>query len=176
MNSPALFLDPQTGLCSHRSLMRELEESWSYARLKQAALGLVILDLDMHRVYEHCAGEGPARDAIKQVAAALQYGVARRSDLVARYGPESFALLLRSASYAIVAAAAERSRQAIAALNIPHLGSPHAAVTASVGFASAIPDLDDHAARLVDAAEAALLQAKSQGMNLSLGGVMGMPL
>jgi diguanylate cyclase (GGDEF)-like protein len=61
---------------------------------------------------------------------------------------------------------AERIRAAIAALGIPHAGSPRAVVTISAGVAAMVPERGvGSPAMLVEAADQALYAAKSAGRN-----------
>ena len=83
---------------------------------------------------------------------------------MARYGGEEFAILLPDTNLEGALTVAERMRDAIKNLNIPHensLVSPH--VTLSMGISQMIPDEEDGYHQLIDEADQALYQAKRKG-------------
>jgi len=75
-------------------------------------------------------------------------------------------VLLPRCSLAQAQAAAERLRQAVEQLALPHggLAAQHG-VTVSLGLALAVPQADTDPAHLIDRADAALYQAKRAGRN-----------
>jgi diguanylate cyclase (GGDEF)-like protein len=100
------------------------------------------------------------------VAQALTDCLRQPGDVVARFGGEEFIAVLPQAGEALAQKAAERIRQAVEALQIPHEGSSTASVvTVSLGIASvrAQPGLDS--SEVISMADAALYRAKQGGRN-----------
>jgi diguanylate cyclase (GGDEF)-like protein len=90
----------------------------------------------------------------------------RSADLVARFGGEEFVVLLPDTVVEDAATLAERMRQAIVDLQIPHAASRVApGVTVSVGVAAMQPVGYAQSGELIAAADAALYRAKANGRN-----------
>lgn len=93
-------------------------------------------------------------------------GAARDGDLVARLGGEEFGVLLADCRLNQAQAVAERLREAVERLALPHGGLPgHALVTVSLGLALAQPDAGGAALTLADRAGAALYLVKHNDRN-----------
>jgi diguanylate cyclase (GGDEF)-like protein len=168
----AALIDADTNLGNRTRFLDVLEAEWQRALYTQSAIAVAIIDLDLQRAYLKRYGEEAGQRLLQAVAHELGQGIVRSTDLVARYAERSFALMLTGASFAIAAVVAERARAVVAALDIEHEDAPRGMVTASVGFASTVPASDTGAAQLVEAAEAALLQAKLNGRNQAMGGAI----
>ncbi|MGE8640074.1 MAG: diguanylate cyclase [Achromobacter sp.] len=56
-------------------------------------------------------------------------------------------------------------RREIVELRVPHQDNDGGMVTVSIGVATALPKADDEASALVEAADAAVCQAKKSGRN-----------
>ncbi|MBF0527241.1 MAG: diguanylate cyclase, partial [Deltaproteobacteria bacterium] len=90
----------------------------------------------------------------------------RSVDLMARYGGEEFGCILPNTTLDGAVAMAERFREGIVALHIPHAGSPTADyLTISQGVATVIPSSDSSPDNLIKAADAALYRSKTNGRN-----------
>ena len=89
----------------------------------------------------------------------------RSSDVAARYGGEEFVVLLRDASMEEGADVARRIRAAVERLAMPHVRSPSKTLTVSIGVAGGSHREHVDEASLVDAADAALYEAKRTGRN-----------
>jgi diguanylate cyclase (GGDEF)-like protein len=90
--------------------------------------------------------------------------VTRQSDLAARYGGEEFAILLPETDEAGAVEVAERVRQELATLAIPHAASHVGdSLTLSLGIASISPAAHQQARELVQRADEALYAAKAAG-------------
>ena len=158
--------DTLTNVANRRYFEDFLAECWTRAQAQQRALSLIILDIDYFKPYNDCYGHQAGDKCLVEVAKALKTCIRRPNDLVARWGGEEFVVVLMDADVDAAAAAAERIRQAVAALRMPHAGSqcaPH--VTVSGGRASIRPAVDTEPSRLLELADEALYRAKAAGRN-----------
>jgi diguanylate cyclase (GGDEF)-like protein len=155
--------DPLTGLVNRRGFDEKLQAAWRRALRSGGSLGLAMIDIDKFKSYNDEYGH-PAGDAcLRSVAATLQDGIRPGSDVAARYGGEEFVLLFPDAVIEGTYAAAERLRAAVAALYDNDSTSVRRTVTISIGVVAFIPAANDNAAQYIEAADAALYQAKSEG-------------
>jgi two-component system cell cycle response regulator len=155
--------DPLTQVLNRRALTSRLTTELGRTRRYQAALTLLMLDLDhfkdVNDTYGHLVGD----DVLREVAAFLQAAV-RQVDIVARYGGEEFVIVLPETKLPGAVVFAERILAQIA--SHPFCRAQHPlSITASIGVAEYPSDgvvtVDD----LFATADAALYRAKSGGRN-----------
>jgi diguanylate cyclase (GGDEF)-like protein len=158
------LLDGLTGLGNRRHFDDMLEREWHRAARSRTAFSFLMIDVDHFKAYNDHYGHRAGDRALKTIAACIAAGVTRAEDLAVRYGGEEFAVLLPATDEAGAYRVAETIRRAIAALGIPHIGSP-GIVTLSVGVAAMRPDRGSHSGMIVEAADAALYDAKRNGRN-----------
>jgi diguanylate cyclase (GGDEF)-like protein len=156
--------DPLTGLANRRRFAEVLEAEWTRARAGGDVIALALIDVDHFKLYNDRYGHVAGDACLRLVASALSDGV-RGSDLLARYGGEEFAVILPGADRRAVRQVAERLRTLVAARREPHAGTPAGAVTISVGAAAVSPGPHLSAEQLIEAADAALYEAKRSGRN-----------
>jgi diguanylate cyclase (GGDEF)-like protein len=153
--------DPLTSLGNRRRFMDRLMEEAAEARRYGHPLSVVFLDLDHFKWVNDTYGHPIGDEVLKEVARLLKER-ARETDVVARIGGEEFAVLLPSTDTAGAALLAESFRARIAENDFSVVPSQ----TVSVGVAQYRPDADDeHASRLLAAADKALYEAKTSGRN-----------
>jgi two-component system, cell cycle response regulator len=154
--------DVLTGVYNHRFFQERLAEEMERRRRHGGALSVLLCDLDGFRAFNETHGH-EAGDRVLVWVAQLLTGSARASeavarlrptDMVARYGGATFAILAPMTTKAGAEALRERIRATLAAA-APDTGP----VTLSIGLAEAPTDADQKGA-LVEAAEAALRAAK----------------
>ncbi|AOY91497.1 hypothetical protein BKK79_06445 [Cupriavidus sp. USMAA2-4] len=139
---------------------RELERSAHGGQ----QLSLLMIDVDDFKRYNDTYGHWKGDQCLAAVAHALASVVRRGPDFVARYGGEEFALVLPATDEQAALAVAERARQAVARLRLEvPAGIGH--VTVSVGCATRAVGASDPPEQLIQAADAALYEAKSAGRN-----------
>ena len=157
--------DALTGIANRRCFDETLTREWRRAARSGELLALLLLDVDVFKLYNDCYGHQAGDECLRQVAQLMAGAVHRSSDLVARYGGEEFVIIAPMAD----AAAALRMAQGIclrfAELALPHQQSPFDHVTVSIGVAAVVPRADQTAAVLIEAADLALYQAKTTGRN-----------
>lgn len=154
------MLDPLTGLYNRRGLKNRLEDIIGNHTGHHYVL---LLDIDNFKSYNDNYGHALGDQALMRVSRAIRDAV-RSRDIVTRYGGEEFLVLLTNVNEAIAVKQAERIRQFVMSLDIPHTFNEKVAdhVTISVGVAPLIADDFDKA---LAHADRALYLAKSQGRN-----------
>ncbi|MBI1945281.1 MAG: diguanylate cyclase [Deltaproteobacteria bacterium] len=152
--------DPMTGLFNHAYLHEVLEREIGRAQRTGSPCSLLLIDLDHFKQINDKHGH-QAGDYCLRTAAELFASSGRRSDAVARYGGDEFAILLPDTNRAGAAARGEALRAAM-----QHRGSERRLpdVTLSVGVASYPEDGADRT-QLLAAADRALYAAKRIGRN-----------
>ncbi|MEN9273460.1 MAG: diguanylate cyclase [Gloeomargarita sp. DG02_4_bins_56] len=158
--------DGLTQVPNRRRFDEYLAQEWQRLAREQSCLALILADIDFFKSYNDTYGHVAGDECLRQVAQAISRKVNRAGDLVARYGGEEFAVILPNTSLAAAMMVAERVRQEVAQLRIPHEKSAvHGYVTLSLGVTSTLPQPQGSPAELIAAADQALYQAKQQGRN-----------
>ena len=160
--------DALTGLANRRYFDECLDREWKRSRRDRSPLSLIICDVDYFKAYNDTYGHQAGDQCLQSVAQVLQTKAAKRAtDIVARYGGEEFAAILPSTSLEGAQQVAERLKNSVQELELPHEGTrrDHKIVTISVGVASTIAEPNIHAPDLLKWADEALYHAKEQGRN-----------
>lgn len=150
--------DPMTGCFNRRSFFENFEKTWSGSIRYDHPLSCVMVDVDHFKSINDNFGHAMGDEVLKQVASAL-LETARDSDVVCRYGGEEFCVLLPHVDVDGARMAAERFRQAIAALEFDELS-----VTASIGCSDRVQGAES-AEGMLEQADQALYKAKRGGRN-----------
>lgn len=127
------IVDPLTGLFNRRHFEEVAKREWRRAFAAQPPVAVLMLDIDHFKKYNDHYGHPQGDVALKKVAHALQTGARRVGDVVARIGGEEFAMVLPNTTQEGLVEVAEKIRQNIAALNLPHEASPLGRITVSIG-------------------------------------------
>ena len=158
--------DGLTGAANRRMFDQTMETEWAHAKRNQEPLALALLDIDYFKQYNDIYGHVQGDICLARVAAAIGGIPLRSTDLFARYGGEEFVLVLPQTAPEAAVQLAERCREAVAALQIPHSGSnADRVVTISVGVCSLVPADDSTYTALVERADRMLYHAKQAGRN-----------
>lgn len=161
MNSDGL-----TGLSNRRHFDEYLELEWRRALRDQTQLSLLMIDVDYFKSFNDSFGHLDGDEALRRVADAIRDSCSRSTDLPARYGGEEFALVLPNTSPGGARLVAEKLRQTIAALKIPHIAPGEGShLTVSIGLSTQVPQGGSHCRQLISAADKGLYQAKHNGRN-----------
>jgi two-component system chemotaxis family response regulator WspR len=161
MNSDGL-----TGLSNRRHFDEYLELEWRRAMRDQTQLSLLMIDVDFFKTYNDSFGHLEGDEALRKVAATIRDASSRPSDLPARYGGEEFALVLPNTSPGGARLVAEKLRQAVAALKIPHISPAEgASLTISIGLSTMTPVQGTDCRQLISSADKGLYLAKHNGRN-----------
>lgn len=159
-------LDGMTGLPNRRQFDEALQVEWRRAIRHKGHLSLIMLDVDYFKPYNDHYGHTAGDECLRRIATVLESSLQRPGDFTGRYGGEEFVLILPDTPLAGARACAEKLRDQVHELGIPHRFSPVAnSVTISVGCATAFPGSDSTPEQLLDVADKALYEAKRGGRN-----------
>ena len=154
--------DPLTQLPNRRNGLDFLASEWVFAQSSGAPLACLMLDIDhfkrINDDYGHAAGDS----VLRQLADILKSS-ARSVDLVFRYGGEEFAAILTNTDLRAALQIGERIR-ALVEQNEFRWEEQRIPLTLSVGV-SVSPAAKGDSLTLIQAADAALYQAKESGRN-----------
>ncbi|HET6894018.1 MAG TPA: diguanylate cyclase [Candidatus Baltobacteraceae bacterium] len=157
--------DSLTGVGNRRWLNQRLSAEWRRAIRRHAGIALMLIDVDFFKAFNDTYGHVAGDAALQQVATALASCLSRSEDAFARYGGEEFVAVLPDTEIAGALTIAERMRAAVFDLGIAHSGSLLGRLTISAGVAYQIPARGTSPEVLVEAADAALYDAKRGGRN-----------
>ena len=157
-------IDGLTEIPNRRYLDENLAREWRRSRRDQTPLSVLLMDVDHFKRYNDCYGHRAGDDCLKQIAHALVAACERGSDFVARYGGEEFAAVLPNTSAKEAISFANKLRNAVNELNIPHKASLNADhVTISIGIATTENGQVYAEQTLLEEADLGLYQAKDAG-------------
>lgn len=159
--------DNLTKLPNRRYFEETLDEELD--NLKQGKinnLSLLMCDIDFFKQYNDTYGHQAGDECLEQVATLVKHST-RKSDTVARYGGEEFIVILPGANQQVAQRVAQSIIDQLANENIAHSGS---AILPRVSISIGISALTDNKslmtkATIIEQADKALYEAKSQGRN-----------
>ena len=155
--------DPLTDLPNRALLDDRLAKAIAASKRSGHRLAVLFLDVDYFKQVNDVWGHAVGDELLRSVAGRLLASV-RRSDTVSRHGGDEFILLLTEIDRP--QHAADRAYELMTAVTMPHRGAGHPIdITVSVGV-SVYPDDGLEAATLLQAADAAMYQAKDRGRNM----------
>lgn len=154
------MLDPLTGLYNRRGLEHKLKMLLNMDTHDHYVL---LIDIDHFKAYNDHYGHMMGDQALIRVSAAIRDAV-RSRDVVARFGGEEFMVLLAASDPQQAQVAAERIRENVYDLRIPHMFNESVAtnVTISIGIA---PLVNRDIESAISNADKALYKAKHLGRN-----------
>lgn len=162
--------DELTGIANRRHF--DVVVANEYARHTRSGqyLSLILIDVDYFKAYNDRYGHVAGDACLRRVAGVLAANASRPDDLAARYGGEEFACILPMTDLSGAYIIAEKIRQGILALDMPHEDStPARVVTVSLGVATARCTHDRTFSDLIAAADKLLYAAKASGRNCLKG-------
>jgi len=159
-------LDGLTQIYNRHYFDETYAKEWSRAMRETEPLSLIMIDVDFFKRYNDSYGHQAGDECLKLIASTLKEHLQRPTDFVARYGGEEFIVVLSGTHAPGALKVAERLRQHIHALCLPHENSDtDEYVTISLGAACTIPMVKHQPGELLLAADQALYAAKHAGRN-----------
>jgi len=170
-----VWIDGLTGIPNRRRFDQRYVDACNYAKRNKRRISILLLDIDFFKQYNDYYGHVKGDEVLKTVALTLQQSASRPFDLVARYGGEEFVILLTDSSESEGVRLAEKVRQKIEELAIPHIKSRiHKSLTISIGVTTSLieeAEFDDE--KLLEVADLCLYEAKALGRNTVVSGNFG---
>lgn len=155
--------DSLTGLLNHEEILAVLDKELARSERDGICFSIIMVDIDhfkkVNDTYGHLAG-----DAVLRITAQKMQAMMRTYDSIGRYGGEEFLVILPECCLECAAAFAKRLCSCINSelMDLPDGMIP---VTISLGVAASDGDTLSDRQTLVQAADAALYQAKENGRN-----------
>jgi diguanylate cyclase (GGDEF)-like protein/putative nucleotidyltransferase with HDIG domain len=151
--------DELTGLYNHRHFHERIEQEIARGSRFGITFSLIILDLDLFKVYNDIYGHLAGDQLLRKVGKLIQCSV-RTIDLAFRYGGEEFAIILPETRMEDAFRVAERLRKTIESKS----SFREMPVTASLGIAN-WPTDGVMKEEIIHRADTALYRAKQTGRN-----------
>jgi len=155
--------DSLTKLFNKRYLMDRLDSELKFAQRHETSLSLLMIDIDhfkkVNDTHGHLAG-----DAVLENMASVLLKAVRNEDVVARFGGEEFAIVLRAIGLEPATGMADRLRRLVEN-TVVESGGKQLKATVSIGVAGFPATQAKTVADLIDAADKALYRAKHAGRN-----------
>jgi two-component system chemotaxis response regulator CheY len=155
--------DGLTGLLNRRAIEEYAESEFSIASRKERAMSVIMIDIDHFKSVNDRFGHKSGDQTLQQVAKVLTNDL-RNYDRVGRWGGEEFILILPDTQLKDAGTVAERVRVRVAEMKLSMENGETFSVQISLGAACTANQFSS-LAKLVDAADQALYQAKQNGRN-----------
>lgn len=158
-------IDVLTGIPNRRSFSERMLEEFNRSRRDKYPLSVLMCDIDHFKSYNDTYGHQAGDKCLERVAQVIEKETRRPGDFCARYGGEEFIVILPNTNQGGALQVAERIRENVQGMNIPHQeSSPVPSVTISAGVATT----DEHTLspeELLNHADQSLYRAKERGRN-----------
>ena len=158
------FTDFLTGMKTRGYFEQQLDLEIKRAERKKSTLALLMVDIDFFKNLNDTYGHHVGDQVLRDISSILMKDM-REVDTVARYGGEEFVIILPETSAVGAHQVAQRLRRSVEQANF-FAGSPDKVEHLSISIGIAFFDQDAQFKQdLIEAADAALYSAKSQGRN-----------
>ena len=155
--------DGLTKLFNKRYLMDRLDSELKFAQRHETSLSLLMFDIDHFKTINDTHGH-LAGDAVLEKLASVLLKAVRNEDVVARFGGEEFAIVLRAIGLEPATGMAERLRRLVEG-TVVESGGKQLSATVSIGVAGFPATPAKTVEDLIEAADKALYRAKHAGRN-----------
>ena len=159
--------DELTGLHNRKFLLERLDSEMSRARRYHSSVSCILFDIDFFKVINDMYGYEWGDVLLKKIAEMLS-NLARKEDVVTRYGDEEFMVILPDTSEENAFIFAERFRRDVEKMSFIPAGEEERHPVKISGGISAFPymdNVDENANTIIRYAEHALYNAKKRGKN-----------
>ena len=158
------FVDSLTNIANRRAFNERLEQVLTVSQRNGLSVSLLVIDVDCFKQYNDTYGHLKGDECLHTVAQTIDSTTRRGSDFVARYGGEEFVCILVGQTSEEATDFANQICEQIRALAIEHKDSEVTnTVTVSIGVHTELSLSRQSAERLLQCADTALYQAKTNG-------------
>jgi len=157
--------DSLTGIANRRCFDAWLAADLASAAARHEPLALAMIDIDCFKAYNDGYGHVAGDQCLQSIASLLAYVLDDAPARLARYGGEEFAVILPRSDLRDACVVGDRLRRAVQARSFEHRCAPGGLVTISVGAAASDAFAEPTAGAMIEAADAALYEAKRRGRN-----------
>lgn len=161
--------DSLTRTYNRKFFLENLDVDFAHSHKNGSDLALLLLDLDHFKSINDRFGHLVGDDTLRETADLIQTNL-RPEDILARFGGEEFAILLRFTEPQIAFGIAERIRRALENKTFTHEGREFG-LTVSIGLSSLLGRNHDTPRDLLRTADDALYSAKGEGRNRTVSNV-----
>ena len=167
-------LDGLTEIPNRRRFEEVFQKEWTRSTRNGIPFSLAMIDVDYFKQYNDHYGHAMGDLTLQRIAKALERSLKRPADLIARYGGEEFVMILPETDAAAAKVVAERARQKVVDLNIPHKYSQTADhISVSIGLATTTMNTKTLPQTFLMTADQNLYLAKQTGRNRIVGSLIG---
>jgi two-component system cell cycle response regulator len=159
----ALQCDPLTSLANRRTIRTCLDAALAQAQRQQQSLGVMLLDIDELKMLNDTWGEAEGDVILQRVATRLTESIGP-DDSVGRFAAGRFMIVVPACNMYETVMLAERIRKSLCDTPID-AGCGPIPISASFGVSAGLPEPDQAAKPLIEAAQRALQRAKAAGGN-----------
>jgi diguanylate cyclase (GGDEF)-like protein len=142
----------------------EFRKEWRRCARQKLPISILMIDADHFKQINDSAGHMAGDQCLQAISRKLKQHFKRAGELVARYGGEEFVAMLPNTDQRKTLAVAEGLRSAIERMEFEYNGNVHR-VTISIGASTTTPSSNTSPDDLLEAADAALYEAKDRGRN-----------
>lgn len=158
--------DNLTGLCNKNQYEKSIKIEWNRGLRHERAISILVVDIDNFKLYNEYYGHKAGDECLIKIGNEIRSLFKRVSDIPIRYDREVFVVILPEQGKGEALKMAERLRQRVVELNIPHKTSPiNPWLTVSIGVNTIIPSMKCSSNELFLGADRAVFKAKELGKN-----------
>ena len=161
----AALIDELTGVPNRRSFRNFIEIALEKYLVKEASISVFMMDIDFFKQYNDNYGHGKGDQVLVAVAGTINSFVNRPLEFFGRWGGEEFIYVSLDADEEEVKKAADRLRQKINDLKIPHEYSESKYISVSIGICTDKISGRKDISRVIGLADEALYMATNSGRN-----------
>jgi diguanylate cyclase (GGDEF)-like protein len=156
--------DDLTGLGNRTRLHDALNAEWRRAARTKGPVSLMVVAVDGFELFTRLYGPLATRDCLRRVGTALATAAQRPGDIVGRFPPDRFVVVLPDTDEPGALAVGERMRAAVRMLDVPHAeAGPDATMTVSVALTTSRPRPGEHPAFALEGVLELLTEALQEG-------------